>query len=120
MSRIELLRIEDGRRELYVGLDIGIVLAKDQLVDGMHLDASSHPRPGERPIIGEANVIEFPRIASSRLNLAHKQQRVFGDPELLRRQIPFVGANHISRMAVPGVFSEFGQIVAFALHDLRG
>ena len=45
MSRVELLRIESSRRQLQIRLDIGIVLAENQLALGMDFYALSEPWP---------------------------------------------------------------------------
>ena len=74
---------------------------------------------GQWPIIHETNVVELFRILSPAQSRA-QTTACLGDPELLRRQIPFVRADHISGMPFPTVFAEFRQVVALALHHLGG
>src|SRR5580692_8477966 len=53
----ELLRIENGRLQLHVGLDIGVILGEDLGAVGINFHSCRNPGPRQRLIVNKADIV---------------------------------------------------------------
>src|SRR6185437_5539598 len=120
MPRGELSGIEDRRIELGIHPDIGIALAEDILSGDVELHTSRDPSRRNSTIVREVSIGDLALVALIRIDQADEKKTLPVDPELLRFQIPGIGAHHIDRRALPSVFMQFGQVEALAGDLLDG